>query len=119
MLEQLDFSVPVDFGKNGLPADIYKSIAFQLGQVLALIEGIELYTKEDICSYYPPLAPALRRESITPECMQAIEDAKQYFLFNQLLITVNNHSWSKNYSNHSSDMSILVAPDGKKFIPNS
>jgi hypothetical protein len=81
MLSRLDFSVPVDFGKQATPeVDIYKSIAFQLGQSLALAEGVELYTKEDIVSYFPLFGAALRREPITPECRQALEHAKQRFL---------------------------------------
>ncbi len=91
MLSRLDFSVPVDFGKQAAPeVDIYKSIAFQLGQSLALAEGVELYTKEDIVSHFPVFAAALRREPITPECRQALENAKRRFLdiaiLNELLI---------------------------------
>ena len=80
MLEQLDLSIPVDFGKNGLPHDVYKSIAFQLGQVLALAKGVELYTKEDLISHFPAFALALRREPLTAACRQALEAAKQRFL---------------------------------------
>jgi hypothetical protein len=81
MLSRLDFSVPLDFGKQAAPeVDIYKSIAFQLGQSLALAEGVELYTKEDIISHFPLFGAALRREPITPECQQALENAKQRFL---------------------------------------
>jgi hypothetical protein len=81
MLSRLDFSVPVDFGKQAAPeVDIYKSIAFQLGQVLALAEGVELYTKEDIVSHFPLFGAALRREPIDIECRQALENAKQQFL---------------------------------------
>jgi hypothetical protein len=81
MLSRLDFSVPVDFGKQATPeVDIYKSIAFQLGQSLALAEGVELYTKEDIVLHFPVFATVLRREPITPECRQALENAKQRFL---------------------------------------
>lgn len=83
MLSQLDFSVPVDFGKQAVPeVDIYKSIAFQLGQSLALAEGVELYTKEDIVAHFPAFVTALRREPIAPACRQALEDAKQRFLAN-------------------------------------
>ncbi len=81
MLEQLDFSAPVaDFGKHALPDDVYKSIAFQLGQVLALAKGVELYTKEDISSHFPAFAAALCREPLTLECRQALENAKRQFL---------------------------------------
>ncbi len=80
MLSRLDFSAPVDFGKQAAPEDIYKSIAFQLGQSLALAEGIELYTKEDLVAHFPLFGAALRREPIDPECQQALENAKQQFL---------------------------------------
>jgi hypothetical protein len=81
MLERIDFSVHVaDFGKHALPDDVYKSIAFQLGQAISLAKGIELYTKEDIISHFPAFARALRREPLTLECRQALEDAKQQFL---------------------------------------
>jgi hypothetical protein len=81
MLEQIDFSVPVgDFGKHASPDDAYKSIAFQLGQAIALAQGVELYTKEDLISHFPTFAPALRREPLTPACHQALETAKQQFL---------------------------------------
>ena len=82
MLAQLDLSVAVDFGKNGLSTDMHKSIAFQLGQVLALAEGIELYTKDDLILYFPAFATALRRQPLTLECRLALETAKQRFLLN-------------------------------------
>ena len=80
MLHELDLSVPVDFGKNGAPEDVYKSIAFQLGQAVALGQGIELYTKEALISHFPTLGPALRREPLTALDRQALEALKRHFL---------------------------------------
>jgi hypothetical protein len=80
MLEALDLSEPVDFGKNGAPEDIAKSIAFQLGQAVALSEGTELYTKEALAAHFPELAPALRREPLTTTDWQALEQLKRRFL---------------------------------------
>lgn len=44
--------------------DLLKTIAFQLGQTLALTENIELYTKEDISLKYPDLSDYLFRKNI-------------------------------------------------------
>lgn len=43
--------------------DVVKTLAFQLGQTLCLIDGIELYSKEDISLYHPKLKPYLMREN--------------------------------------------------------
>ncbi|WP_309716212.1 hypothetical protein [Armatimonas sp.] len=80
MLAALDLSVSTDFGKNGAPEDVYKSIAFQLGQAIALAEGIEFYTKEAIVEHFPRLRPALQREPQTETDRQALETLKAQFL---------------------------------------
>lgn len=49
--------------KNIKLVDIYKTIAFQLGQTNALYFGEELYTKEDIIKNYKELEPFLNRET--------------------------------------------------------
>lgn len=54
-LEQLNLNVFKDFGKNGSKVEVFKSIAFQLGQTLALFDGIELYDKAGISEQYPQL----------------------------------------------------------------
>jgi hypothetical protein len=80
LLKRLNLSLPVDFGKHLTSADVYKSIAFQLGQALALTAGVELYTKEDLIAYFPAFSAALRREPPTFSCLQALEVAKQRFV---------------------------------------
>jgi hypothetical protein len=52
----------IDFADAALDTESLKSIAFQLGQILALIDGIECYTKSEIMGLFPELAPFLRRE---------------------------------------------------------
>lgn len=63
VLEQIDLKEIVDLGKNnqGL-IEFYKHVAFQIGQCLGLIQGIELYSKEDIIYYYPELEPYIQRK---------------------------------------------------------
>lgn len=38
-----------------------KTVAFQMGQTLALMDGVECYTKESIAQQYPQLTPYLQR----------------------------------------------------------
>lgn len=60
-LDIIDLSIPLDKIKYEIK-DIYKTLAFQMGQTLALIDGTELYTKEGIAEYALSLKPFLYRE---------------------------------------------------------
>lgn len=61
-----------ELGKNGGVVEFYKTVAFQLGQTLALMAGDELYTKAAVANYYPSLAPYLWRDkTITVDRLQA------------------------------------------------
>lgn len=63
-LSEIDFE-KIDFTKlekQGTTEDIKKVIAFQLGQILGLLEGREFYTKSSISKHYPLLKPYLYRE---------------------------------------------------------
>ena len=54
----------IDFGnRNGKPIDIWKSLAFQVGQTLLLTKDIEVYSKEEICTYIPSLSGFIMRDS--------------------------------------------------------
>ncbi|CAG7580058.1 MAG: gp208 [uncultured marine phage] len=46
--------------------DYFKVMAFQLGQTIGLIDGIELYSKESIMEQYPDLEPFLMRRGDRP-----------------------------------------------------
>lgn len=41
--------------------DFQKTFAFQIGQTIALLEGKELFTKNEIAAYFPDLQPYLNR----------------------------------------------------------
>ena len=61
-LEQIDFNKLTSFDNKKIEwEDGLKTISFQIGQVLGLIEGKELYTKEDISDVYPFLKDFLFR----------------------------------------------------------
>ena len=62
MLKSLDYKA-IDFSNNTKinKIDLFKSFAFQLGQAIALHEGVELYTKKDIANYFPLLADYIQR----------------------------------------------------------
>lgn len=62
VLQKLDLTKIVSFGKGKNNSDIIKSIAFQLGQCIALQEGKELYTKNQIAELFPELKKYLFRE---------------------------------------------------------
>ncbi len=66
-----------DFGKHGTPIEIYKSIAFQLGQTLALMDDLEVFTKESIAIAYPTLEPYLQRK---PVSVFKLQEALEYFV---------------------------------------
>ncbi len=52
----------VDFRNAEIGADALKSVAFQFGQVMALISGQELYTKQEITGVFPDLEPFIYRD---------------------------------------------------------
>lgn len=56
--------------------DIYKTLTFQMGQALGLIQGKELYTKEAISENYKLLEPYLMRK---PTSLKNLEDFKNMF----------------------------------------
>jgi len=66
VLKTIDFNRLNTFpGKKDKPVDIYKTIAFQLGQTISLCKGTQLYSKEDIIECHPKLKSYLLREEVT------------------------------------------------------
>jgi hypothetical protein len=53
---KIDYCNALSFGIEDL-----KYVAFQLGQTLSLMDGIELYTKKSISALYPDLEPFMTR----------------------------------------------------------
>ncbi len=64
--------------KNVAWSDFIKVYAFQIGQTLALIDGIELYTKEEISEAYPELELYIKRD--ISHDLVALEKWKRIFL---------------------------------------
>ncbi|KIO74687.1 hypothetical protein TH53_24985 [Pedobacter lusitanus] len=52
------------FSKEEDNLDEYKRVAFRIGQTLSLLDGIEIYTKEDFIRYHPDLAAIINRASM-------------------------------------------------------
>jgi hypothetical protein len=80
VLKLVDFSCRTEFGKKGSDADVYKNVAFQLGQVLGLKQGIELYSKEAISSLFADLTSALNRTQLQPADFASLGRRKAEFI---------------------------------------
>ena len=74
-LSQLQLDEFTDYKRKGSQIDFNKTAAFQLGQTLALMNGIELYTKEGIIEHFPSLEPHLmRKENASIDILQKLLD---------------------------------------------
>lgn len=65
VLEQINLNTITGFRNNTDITELKKTFAFQLGQALALEQGKECYTKDEIASLFPELSAYLYRESTT------------------------------------------------------
>lgn len=70
-LSDIDLCKIKEFGKCYSEQEILKKIAFQIGQVLGLLEVKELYSKEDISVAYTNLKPYLMRQYQDRTALQA------------------------------------------------
>lgn len=59
--------------KKVTPAELLKTSAFQIGQCLGLLDGLELYTKRQIAFHYKTLAGALARDEDTEGSAKAVD----------------------------------------------
>ncbi len=62
------------------PLERFKNIAFQLGQTMALMDGVELYDKIRIAERYPELGVFLRREVPSDDDLGRLNDFIKMFL---------------------------------------
>jgi len=63
VLREIDLGEITDIGKSSTSFEDYlKTMAFQLGQSIGLMEGVELYAKESIGEAYPLLETFLNRD---------------------------------------------------------
>jgi len=81
VLSKINFAEIEDFGKSGTKQDVYKVFAFQLGQIIGLLNGKEFYTKSSIAERYPALRPFLYREMhVEVKILSAFIDAFLYVM---------------------------------------
>ncbi|MBX7243057.1 MAG: hypothetical protein K1X92_15040 [Bacteroidia bacterium] len=67
--------------RNMLNTDIWKTIAFYIGQNLSLItSGIEIYTKKDLLKYHPSLASFILRKPLLEEDKYVLQDYLEKWL---------------------------------------
>lgn len=60
-IKYLDLKKEFPNGRNMDTKDVYKVIAFQIAQTLALSYGVELYTKQDVSEEFPLLESYMKR----------------------------------------------------------
>lgn len=78
---KIDFVLHKEFPKKKDPVeDIYKTFTFQIVQTLALMQGIEIYSKEDVIEYWIQLEPLINRKPIDNTDLTRLQN-----LFNFLL----------------------------------
>jgi hypothetical protein len=65
LLPTLTFETPFT-NNNAENRNIYKSLAFNIGQTIALFNSKEIYTKGGMGEYHPTLIPLLKRETCNP-----------------------------------------------------
>ena len=83
VLKQIDYTEMTDFPmKKEKDEDIWKVIAFQLGQVFSLIDGHEKdsYSKNGIIKNYPDLSNFLNRKDISFEDLETLNKYLKRFI---------------------------------------
>lgn len=71
--------------------DIWKQVAFQMGQTLALVEGVELFSKHDCVTRYPVLEPLIYRKEATCERLTALTAFKNDLFLPRIQEYVDKH----------------------------
>ena len=90
--------IDIDFGnRNGNPIDIWKALAFQIGQTILLTKNIEVYSKEDICAHIPSLTGFIMRIESNYDYSSfkkyLIELSKYIIVKKSYLLGQNENSW--------------------------
>ena len=91
LLKSLDYySIDFDNLEKSSKIDLLKSFAFQIGQALALHNGVELYTKKEIREYFPDLFGYIQRIDTPIDTM--VEYIKRYAAVLEQIPTESNGS---------------------------
>ena len=83
VLKKIDFTKMTEFpNKKERKQDIYKVIAFQMGQIFSLIDGneSESYTKNEIVKNYPQFSKFLNRQTITVNDLEILNQELLRFI---------------------------------------
>lgn len=88
-LKLIDLLEIKSFGKKGANIEVYKFLAFQLTQTLALMQNFEIFTKAEVRALIPSLTAIINRE----EDEQA--DVKLQTLLNLFIIELNKKGKTK------------------------
>jgi len=80
-LNNINLQDVIDTTKRNIKYEDYlKIISFQIGQIIGLLKGIELYTKNDIGIVFPDLANMINRNKITKYDLITLESYKRFLL---------------------------------------
>ena len=80
-LELLDFQEIKSFeAKYSADVDIWKTIAFYLGQTLALWKKAEIYTKDDLVKNFPAFENFIYRKSLDENNLKYLQEIKTFFV---------------------------------------
>ncbi len=80
-LQIIDFKEINSFeAKYTADVNIWKAIAFYLGQTLALWQGIEIYTKDDLVKHFPAFEKFIYRQELAQENIQYLQQMKDLFV---------------------------------------
>ena len=95
-LDNIDLSLPLELTKYPI-VDVYKTISFQIGQCSALLDDIELFTKEDIANRYPMLTDFIFRK--TDADIKKLNQAKTEFVkkvndYKPKMVKLKEDKWS-------------------------
>jgi chloramphenicol O-acetyltransferase len=89
-LESIDFiEIIKEDMKKVKPVEFLKTAAFQIGQCLGLLDGFELYTKNQIAFYYESLEPALKRKMNIEESVVDVERLKNSLITETFISLAN------------------------------
>lgn len=80
---RLDIMRIIDFTRVGIEndaSDKYKTIVFKICQSLELINGREVFSKEDLIELYPAMAPFLKRLPIYDDDLENLNQLVQHFI---------------------------------------
>jgi hypothetical protein len=80
VLKNIKFEELELYHKKITLTNCFKLIAFQLGQTLGLIEGVEVYSKEGVWKLYPHLSKMLMRQDLDPEDIVSLTEFKNIFV---------------------------------------